>query len=216
MLDRLLRRLQSIAVMAGISAGAIAGDGAEILRFQKDPARDREWILTPNGVAVVDKRKGAAPTLVSLPDWVWAREAYLCPPDLALGPNGEAVVSSNVLPSLWRIDPVSLRATKHDLALDADSDRDVGFTGLTWSAKLGVYFGVADAGTLWRIDPLLRRAQKVAVNELTPRACGLTSLERRSSSRFFGLCVRASGTSWAIHLSPDQRAAYARRGCDNS
>jgi hypothetical protein len=213
MLNGLLSRFLSSVVVAGFSAAAIAGDGVEILRFQKDPARNREWILTPHGVAVVDNRTRAA-TRVRLPEWVWAGEAYVCPPDLALGPNGEAVVSSNVLPSLWRIDAVSLRVTKHDLVLDAHAGQDVGFTGLTWSPKLGVYFGIADAGTLWRIDPLLRRAQKVAMNELMPRACGLSRLDKRRLSRLFGLCARTSAGNWAIHFSPDQRAAYARPGCD--
>jgi hypothetical protein len=214
MLDGLFRKLQWIAAVAVSSAPAIAGDGVDILRFQKDPGRNREWVLTPNGVAVVDMRTRETKG-VSLPEWVWAGEAYLCPPDLALGPNGEAVVSSNVLPALWRIDPVSLRVTRHDLVLDADTDRDVGFSALTWSPKLGVYFAVADAGTLWRIDPLLRRAQKITLNELMPRACGVTRLQRRSASRLFGLCVRTSQRSWAVHFTPDQRAAYARPGCDS-
>lgn len=211
MWNGLLRKLGLGLFVAGLSAAAIAGDGARSLRFQKDAAR--EWILTPDGVAVVDSRTRAT-RFVTLPEWVWAGESFLCPPDLALGPNGEAVVTSNVVPSLWRIDPVSLRVTKHDLVLDADTHRDVGFTGLTYSPRLGVYFGIADAGTLWRVDPLLRRAQKIAVNALIPRACGLTSLETGRASRRFGLCVRAQSASWTLHFSPDQRSAYARPGCE--
>ena len=213
MLNGLLGRLGLVVVAAGLSALGSAGDGVEILRFREDAARARTWTLTPSGVILDDRKRGAT-AFVALPEWLWAGEAYICPPDLALGPNGEAVVSSNVVPSLWRIDPVSLRVTKHDLVLDADEDRDVGFTGVAYSARLGVYFAIADAGTLWRIDPLLRRAQKIALSELMPRACGLTALDTRKASRLFGLCARAPGRSWTIHFSPDQRSAYARPGCD--
>lgn len=119
-----------------------------------------------------------------------------------------------MLPTIWRIERASLRVTRHDLVLDADHDLDVGFTGLAYAAKPGVYFAVAEAGTLWRIDPLLRRAQKIALDAPMARACGLASLPARKASRFFGLCVHTRGQSWTVHFSPDQRAAYRRQGCE--
>ena len=42
--------------------------------------------------------------------------------------------------------------------VDADTDKDVGFSGLTYSERNGAYFAVSGLhGTLWRIDPLLRQ-----------------------------------------------------------
>lgn len=209
MLNGVLSKLRCTLVLALFASCALADD---VLRMQKDAARGRAWLLTPHGLMVLDERPRRS-SFVALPGWLWAGEAYLCPPDLALAPDGAAVVSSNVVPWLWRVDPVSLRATRHELALDTDAGRDVGFTGLAWAEKLGAYVAVADAGTLWRIDPLLRRAQKVQANAFMPRACGIAPLGARRASRLFGLCVRGSGERWTVHFSPDQRAAYVRPGC---
>lgn len=165
MSNGLLRRLQAGFLAAFISWHAVADP---ILRFQKDEARERGWILTPHGVVVVDYKARGTVAFVDLPQWVWVGEEFSCPPDLALGPKGEAVVSSNVVPTLWRIDPVSLAVTRHDLAIDAHKDKDVGFTALAWSADLGVFLARSDFGARWRIDPLLRRAQAVALSEPIP------------------------------------------------
>jgi streptogramin lyase len=111
---------------------------------------------------------------VRLPGWVWAGAPYGCLPDLALGPRGEAVVTSNVLPTLWRIDPDSLAVSVHALALDADDDKDVGFTGLVYSPQHGAFFAASHAhGSLWRIDPQLRTARKMPLSASNPQPCGL-------------------------------------------
>src|SRR5579871_2262563 len=82
-----------------------------ILRFRKDEARERGWVLTSEGVIVFDFRTRETLARVALPGWTWVREEYGCPPDLVLGQDGEAVISSNVLATLWRIDPVTLEVT---------------------------------------------------------------------------------------------------------
>lgn len=196
-------------LLAGLAATLVglahANDGdPNILRSQKDAAREREWLLTPKGVVLFDRKARPTPTLVPLPDWVWATEAYMCPPDLALGPKGEALVTSNVVPILWRVDPVSLTVTKHSLTVDAHVAKDVGFTGLTYAPALGVYFAVSEFGALWRIDPLLRRAQAVALEPAIPRVCDLRT------HRGFRLTAYAAGRQWDIHFAPDYRSAYAR------
>jgi hypothetical protein len=51
--------------------------------------------------------------------------------------------------------------TVHPLALDADNDKDVGFTALVYSRSQGVYFGRgALDGICWRIDAGLTEARK--------------------------------------------------------
>ena len=204
--------------LAGIAATLVglshANDGdPSVLRSQKDAAREREWLLTPKGVVVFERKARATPTVVPLADWVWAAEAYMCPPDLALGPNGEALVTSNVVPILWRVDPISLTVTKHPLAVDAHATKDVGFTGLAYAPTLGGYFAVSEFGALWRIDPLLRRAQAVALEPALPRGCSLsasTRPPRDRSRRAFRLHAHAGGRQWDIHFAPDYRSAYAR------
>ena len=171
----------SMVLIAGCDTGAAprqaSNDAPDLqlpgTRSQVDLARNRVWVLTPEGVLLFElsRPKRAA---VRLPGWVWAGAPYGCLPDLALGPRGEAVVTSNVLPTLWRIDPDSLAVSVHALQLDADTDKDVGFTGLVFSAQHGAYFAASDAhGSRWRIDTLLRTAQKIPLSASLPRVCGL-------------------------------------------
>jgi hypothetical protein len=118
-------------------------------------------------------------------------------------------VTSNVLPVLWKIDPQTLAVTVHHLQLDADTDKDVGFSGLVYSARDGAYFAVSELhGTLWRIDPLLRRAQKIALSEPVRGACSVSMQRQERTSRFSRLTV----DGMTINLAPDQRSAYVLTG----
>jgi hypothetical protein len=170
-------------------------------------AAEQTWVLDGDGVYVQQARK---PRLeVKLPGWHWAHEPYACPPAVAIGPRGEALVTSNVLPVLWKIDPQTLAVTVHSLELDADLDKDVGFSGLVYSARDGAYFAVSELhGTLWRIDPLLRRAQKIALSKPVRGACSMSMQRQERASRFSRLTV----DGMTVNLAPDQRSAYLMTG----
>ena len=131
------------------------------VRYRIDPERSRVWLLAREGVFVYDlSRPERVP--VPLPGWLTVDAPYSCPPDLALGPKGEALITSNTVPTLWRIDPESLAVTVHPLLLDADTNKDVGFSALAYSAQHGAFIAASYAhGSLWRIDPRLERAQKI-------------------------------------------------------
>ena len=154
-----------MAASGGCGIGAGPSQRTEIspapeARYQVDRARNRIWVLTEDGVVLYDV-KTPKKIAIALPDWVLVGKAYGCLPDVALGPRGEAVITSNVVPTLWRVDPETLAVTVHPLALDADTDKDVGFSGLAYSAEHGAFFAVSAAhGTLWRIDRLFTRARK--------------------------------------------------------
>lgn len=184
------------------------------VRYQVDAARNRIWSMTMDGVQLHD---AAAPQkiVLTLPGWFWASAPYSCAPDLALGPKGEVVVSSNIVPTLWRIDPETLAVSVHPLVLDADVDKDVGFSGLAYSAQHAAFFAVSDThGSLWRIDPLLERAQKVTLSAPIRKACGLavpSGIARQTASRDRGVCVRTARDDWIVSLAPDQRSGYVRR-----
>lgn len=195
----------AVVISAVLISNVVAADGLPILRFQKDAERDRGWILTRSGVRVFDF-KTRQTTHVPLPEWVWAGEEFTCLPDLALGPKGEALISSNVVPTLWRVDPVTLAVSRHELALDADTTKDVGFTGLAYSARQGAFFAVSHFGALWRIDPLLRRGQKIPLSAPIPKACGVAI--RPTKGWFSGLCVAGPQGGWTVNLTPDQRFGY--------
>jgi len=169
----------SMVLIAGCDIGAAprqaSNDAPDLqlptARYQVDLKRNRVWVLTAEGVFLFDVFRPER-TAVPLPGWVWAGAPYGCLPDLALGSRGEAVVTSNVLPTLWRIDPESLAVSEHALALDADTDKDVGFTALVFSPQHGAYYAASQAhGSLWRIDPLLRTAQKIPLSAPIPQAC---------------------------------------------
>ena len=187
-----------------------------ILRSQVDAIRGRIWVLTLDGVALYEASTGKEIAQIPLLGWLWVGEKYACSPDLAIGPGGEAVISSNVVPTLWRIDPVTLAASKHDIVLDEDQGRDIGFTGLTYSAQQRAYFAVgASPGSLWRIDPLLRRGQSIPLSAPLLHACGIAAQPRvsnQAASRFVELCVRTDQDGWIVNLAPDQRSGYVRSG----
>jgi hypothetical protein len=197
-----------IARLAASLSFIAALSGCDEPVAQADPPA-RTWHLSPTGVAVLDARTGKRVAEVDLPDWQWAGEPYSCDPAIAVGPGGEALVTSDVVPTLWRIDPVSLAVTTHQPVLDDDGDREVGFTGLVYSRVHAAYFGVSYDGLLWRIDPLLRRAQKVALDVPVTGACHL-ALRRRDTHRPSALCVLGNAGMLTVELAPDQRSGYVR------
>jgi hypothetical protein len=188
------------------SAGQQAG-----MRY--DANRERVWWLTRDGVVV--KNVGAMEkTAVPIPGWTWAAEAWSCMPDLALGPRGEALVTSNVLPVIWRIDPETLTVTEHPLVLDADADKDVGFSGLTYSPEHDAYFAVSGAhGTLWKIDAQLARGEKLALSGPLYNACRVAISGRarsQASGHAVGLCVGGTQRNWTVDVVLADRMGYVR------
>jgi hypothetical protein len=181
---------------------------AVLLMVSGSAAADR-WFIEAGSLYL--EQPGKARRAVELPGWHWAGEPYACAPDIAVGPRGEVVVTSNVLPVLWKIDPQTLAVSVHRLQLDADSDKDVGFSGLVYSERNGAYFAVSGLhGTLWRIDPLLRRAQKIALSEPVRGACSVSMKRHERTMRFSRLCLDGRN----VYVTPDQRSAYVQTaGC---
>ena len=202
MRNKVLWFLLAVSLFAGTAA-------ADPLRYRAQSERGRAWVIDAGGLFLEETRKPRR--AIALPEWQWAAEPYACAPDIAIGPRGEAVVTSNVLPVLWRIDPETLAVSVHRVQLDADADKDVGFSGLVYSERHGAYFAVSELhGSLWRIDPLLRRAQKIALSEPVRGACSVSMQREQRVSRFSRLCLQGR----TINLAPDQRSAYVQAaGC---
>ena len=213
-----------IVSIGGCDAGAapppapkLAGNATQSqppnMRYQVDPARNRVWFLTRDGVFLYDVNK-AEKIVVPLGPWQWVGTPYGCLPDLALGPRGEAVITSDILPTLWRIDAETLAVSVHPLLLDADTDKDVGFSGLVYSSEQEAFFAVSYLqGSLWRIDLALSGAQKIPLSVPVWKACGLAVQPRvtqQKTSRPARLRVRAQQGEWTVDLAPDQRSAYAK------
>ncbi|HWI36978.1 MAG TPA: hypothetical protein VNU64_11060 [Burkholderiales bacterium] len=172
-----------MAILAAVSLAAITGCDSQaepnaslMLRYQVDAGRDRSWWLTRDGVLL---HSAAQPKkFIPLPGWLWAADPH-CPPDFTLGPNGEAVVTSNVVPTLWRIDPQTLAVTVHELQLDSDTGRDVGFAALGYSAEQAAFFAYSEhQRSVWRIDRQLARASKVSDVDFSPLRTARTASVR--------------------------------------
>ena len=184
---------------------------AVLLLASGSAAAERSWVIEAGSLFL--EEPGKARRAVELPGWHWAGQPYACAPDVAIGPRGEVVVTSNVLPVLWKIDPETLKVSVHRLELDSDMDKDVGFTGLVYSERNGAYFAVSGPhGSLWRIDPLLRRAQKVGLSQPLRNGCAVSVQRQQRPSVFSRLCVRGESVSLAL----DQRSAYVQAtGCSS-
>jgi hypothetical protein len=206
-----------IAPLSGCELDAAAQESkaspAPKARHRLDAARERMWVLDRDGVFLFDLRK-TTKVAVALPDWLRVGDEHGCLADLALGPKGEVVITSNIVPTLWRIDADSLAVSVHRPALDADTDRDLGFSGLVYSEQHRAFFAASyHHGSLWRIDAGLARAQKVALSETIPQACGLAMRAGPARlARLPGLCVRTPHDGWMVDFAPDGRAARVGAG----
>jgi hypothetical protein len=158
------------------TAGTTLVDLSGNVRQRNDPARDRVWILNAHGLFFHGTSTGKL-VEIPLPSWHRVDSSYSCPPDIALGPDGEVVVTSNVVPVLWRIDPNTLTVSLHQLALDADNNKDVGFSRLVYSPGHNAYFAISDVhGSLWQIDRTLRQGRKIAQVKTAQGACSTALL----------------------------------------
>ena len=127
------------------------------------------WRLQQDGVVV---QAPGRKELVVLPDWTWVGESHACAPALAVGPRGEILVTSNVLASVWKVDPHTLAVTVHHLELDSDRDKDVGFSTLRYSFDEQAWLAFsAMHGSTWRIDPGLTHGKKIAYNPERRMTC---------------------------------------------
>jgi hypothetical protein len=214
----------ALATLAGCESGTVSttsyqyGGSASAdqqigMRYQLDANRERLWSLNRDGAVVKDLRTMQR-TAVPIADWTRVGEAWSCAPDLALGPRGEALVTSNIVPVVWEIDPETMAVTEHQLVLDADTDKDFGFTGLAYSAEHDAYFAVSGShGTLWKIDAQLTRAEKVALSGPIHNACRVAPSSRapsQASGPAVGLCVGGAQRNWTLDVALADRTGRVR------
>lgn len=161
------RCLAAWSLLAGASSVAAQHTGA--LKSVRDDARERVYVLLQDGVDALDAATGRKLARIALGGWTWVGVPYSCPPDMALSPEGDILVTSNIVPIIWRIDRRSFAATMHALSLDEDRGRDVGFIRLRWSRKLQAFVATTPLGETWHIDRPLFKAWKIS-NAREPQA----------------------------------------------
>ena len=158
----------ALVVLAGCESNA-QPSGAGMLGYQVDEARNRSVWLTRDGVQI---HGAARPLAIALPGWTYAGAPH-CPPGVAVGAQGEVVVTSNVIPTVWRIDAETLAVTTHSLALDADQDKDVGFAAVVYVPEERAFIAYSQTQrSVWKIDAALRTATRLAAVDLQRPAKG--------------------------------------------
>jgi hypothetical protein len=167
---------------AGLSSADATRDGPRtiawyeaqpnVLRARLDGGRGRMWVLHADGVDLYVARSDKKLRSIALPEWIWARDFHPCPPAFAIGPGGDVLVSSNVLPVIWRIDARTFQVSRHELEVVEDKGREFGFSGLRYLSRVGAYAAVNGIdGSLWRIDASLTRAELVSLFAPAGQAC---------------------------------------------
>ena len=178
--DRILKVAPIFAALflaQGIGAAPVAPaeaagwhEAPSATHARMDARRNRLWILDRNSVYLYDAATRRLIGRVELPERSVAAEG--CAPELALTRSGAALVTSNVIPTIWEIDPKGLAVRLHRLCLDADNDKDVGFTGLAFGADGNGLLGVSSLlGSVWTIDLVKDTAHKVPLSKPVHGAC---------------------------------------------
>jgi hypothetical protein len=124
----------------------------QVLRVRIDEARQRTWVLATDGLYVHEHGSAAVPARIRLPGWMHLTRAQACPPAIALGNDGTAMVSSNAVPTLWHIDAGSARVERIEIGLVPGDRRDLGFASLQFAGTDIANATAASDGSRWRID----------------------------------------------------------------
>jgi len=75
-------------------------------------------------------------------------------------PDGAVLVSSNIVPDLWRVDAAAPAVTRLRFTLEQDATRDFGFASLRFTAEGALHAVGSIDGGAWRIDMGASRARR--------------------------------------------------------
>lgn len=159
--------LNAAAASAGIDSdcpGSRSADDANVLVVRTDEARGRIWILGTDALYLHEKGVSAEPRSFRLPGWMHVIRSQACPPDMAIDYSGAAIVSSNIVPRLWRIDPESLAVIELDVRLHGDEGKDIGFTSLELLHPGSVRASSSTGRSRWEIQLHDKTARKLGAD----------------------------------------------------
>lgn len=97
---------------------------------------------------------------VPLAGWIEAVPPHATPPGCVVEARGTVLVSSNIVPELWRIDPATGAVERVSIRLLDQPARDIGFSELELADAGGLRAKSSIDGTRWRIDLKARTAKK--------------------------------------------------------
>ena len=177
-------------------------NNSEVYRIRADHQRGRYWVLSNDNIRVYNARDRQLIATITLLGWNVA--GGVSPPDLVLTSAGTALVSSNIVPEFWHIDPDRYTVMRQTVTLLTRENWGVGFSALAFTAE-GTLFGVtAHAGTLWRINLEERTATHIEVPErlLDVRELHVEYQQQRSPMLLEPvLCVSGNTTRFRLVLN---------------
>ncbi|MGQ0523563.1 MAG: hypothetical protein ACT4P8_07890 [Betaproteobacteria bacterium] len=149
-------------------------DARNVLRSRTDTARGRVWVLGLDGqVRVYDDRSKKPLRQIALPGWLVVRTQ--CMPDLIFDRTGFVLVSSNVMPWIWRIDADTFEMKVHQIRMPGREGLDFGFSTLALGAKGNLYGLAPSAQSLWSVDLGNANARPVQSYDPPLEQCTLTT-----------------------------------------
>ncbi|MES2563333.1 MAG: hypothetical protein V4637_11455 [Pseudomonadota bacterium] len=170
--------IQRVQTARGASrTAALPLDGREhVLRIRLDAKGKRIWVLASDALMVYDADTLLLSRRIPI-DALTQHSSEHCLPDMALDRLGNVLISSAMQASLIHVDAQSFAVTQHDLQVDADQDKDFGFSALAFAGRDNtLYAASATTGALWKIDLVQNRATKLALSQPLYGACALREM----------------------------------------
>lgn len=140
------------------------------LRFRRDEARNRVWLLGLDNVRVYEGDSKRLIREIALPNWSVAR--FACDPDIVLDGSGSAIISSNVQARLWRIHADTFHVSEYQIALEGRERWDVGFGALVVGDDGTLLALTSVSESLWRIDLKKGSARMITPTTAILGMCG--------------------------------------------
>ena len=141
------------------------------LRVATDTAGGRLWALGLDEVRVYDTITKKLIRQIALPNW--SVNGAVCGPGLALDRSGSAFISSNVQPTLLRIDADSFALKVHEISLEGKEQWEIGFGAIAFNADGALYAITSSANSLWKIDVARASASMIDRYYPPPKTCAL-------------------------------------------
>jgi hypothetical protein len=131
---------------------------AHDILVRRDALRDRTWALRADALYLYESRTGTRARRFTLPGWIYVTPRFACEPDLLVEATGTVIVSSNIVPNLWRVDPDASTTVELQLVLEPEAGRDLGFTALRFATHGALHAGGSTDRSRWQIDLLNLKA----------------------------------------------------------
>ena len=164
---RLPRRC--LALTLALALGLALPCAADDIRIRRDELRDRTWILRGDALYSYEYGPGGTSRRFALPGWIHVSARNACAPDVFIEAGGSVIVSSNIVPSLWRVDPTVANAVELSMEVSPATRKDFGFASLQTTENGELHGRGSIDRSLWLVDLANRSA--IQLDETHATSC---------------------------------------------